>query len=134
MLFRNLLDNAIKYTLPGGVITWEISAHALGSEHIIQDTGQGIPAFHLPHVFEHFYRADKARSRDIPGTGLGLSLVQSIVLAYGGTIQVESEGIDKGTKVRVYLPAHPLPAPTGTIQAHVSSLSRPASPVDEEES
>jgi signal transduction histidine kinase len=104
VVFRNLLDNAIKYTPDGGQISWRIQSGESGVCHTIQDTGSGIAPQHLPHIFERFYRADKARSRDIPGTGLGLALVKSIVEAYGGHITVESDGVGKGTTARVYWP------------------------------
>lgn len=104
ILFRNLLDNAIKYTPQGGEIVWKIVGVKAGIEHTIVDTGHGIEAEYLPHLFERFFRADKSRSRDIPGTGLGLALVKSIVDAYGGTINVISGGADKGTTITVILP------------------------------
>lgn len=107
VVFRNLLDNAIKYTPQGGKITWQISKAAEGVNHAITDTGRGVAVDDLPYLFERFYRVDKARSRDIPGTGLGLALVKSIVKAYGGDIRVESEGIDRGTTVRLYWPYLP---------------------------
>ncbi|HEX2621817.1 MAG TPA: ATP-binding protein, partial [Phototrophicaceae bacterium] len=107
VVFRNLLDNAIKYTPEGGQITWSINADRDGIRHVIQDTGRGIEPDQLPHLFERFYRADKARSRDIPGTGLGLAIVKSIVDAYGGTISIESAGIGKGSSVTVCLPLSP---------------------------
>jgi two-component system sensor histidine kinase BaeS len=107
VVFRNLLDNAIKYTPDGGEIVWTINKTANGICHTIRDNGRGIAAADLSHVFERFYRVDKARSRDIPGTGLGLALVKSIVEAYGGHITITSEGIDKGTTVTVDWPQHP---------------------------
>ena len=100
--FRNLLDNAIKYTPDGGQITWEIKKADQGMSSVIRDTGRGIDAEHLPHLFERFYRVDKARSRDIPGTGLGLALVKSIVEAYGGRITIESAGVDQGTAANIF--------------------------------
>jgi signal transduction histidine kinase len=104
VIFRNLLDNAIKYTPEGGEITWRIQAVNTGICSTISDTGHGVEAEHLPHLFERFFRIDRARSRNVPGTGLGLALVKSIVEAYGGQITVESSGLDKGTKVTVVLP------------------------------
>ncbi len=106
VVFRNLLDNAIKYTPSGGEVEWFITSGVDGVTSIIKDNGQGIDEQTLPHLFERFYRADKARSRDVPGTGLGLALVKSIVDAYGGTISIESSGLHHGTTVTVYLPGH----------------------------
>ncbi|MCA9330647.1 GHKL domain-containing protein [Candidatus Saccharibacteria bacterium] len=102
--FRNVLDNAIKYTSEGGTITWRISEDIDYVRVVIEDTGQGIEATSLEHVFERFFRADKARSRQVPGTGLGLALVQSIVQAYGGQITVESKGFNLGTTVTICWP------------------------------
>jgi two-component system sensor histidine kinase BaeS len=104
ILLRNLLDNAIKYTPSGGTI--RVSARRTGEsiEVCVTDDGRGIDPTYLPHVFERFYRADKARSRDIPGTGLGLALVKSILDAYGGSIRIESAGVGKGTTARVVMP------------------------------
>jgi signal transduction histidine kinase len=108
VLFRNLLDNAIKYSHPGGSIFWQVETDGAYVRSQIIDNGRGIPAEHIPHVFDRFYRADKARSRDVPGTGLGLALVKSIVEAYQGNIRIESAGTDRGTTVYVALPRAPL--------------------------
>lgn len=108
VVFRNLLDNAIKYTPAGGEITWELKPAPDGVSHTIHDTGRGVDAAHLPYLFERFYRVDRARSRDIPGTGLGLALVKSIVEAYGGHIRIESAGADKGTTAIVFWPTRPV--------------------------
>jgi len=99
----NLVDNAIKYTPPGGRITvrWESSAQQVCFE--VEDSGVGIPAADLPRVFERFYRVDRARSREMGGTGLGLSIVKHMVLAMSGTVRVMSEA-NKGTTFRVCLP------------------------------
>jgi signal transduction histidine kinase len=110
VVFRNLIDNALKYTPRGGKITWCIKDEANGVQHTIHDTGQGIAPQHLPHLYERFFRADKAHSRDIPGTGLGLALVKSIVEAYGGRIDIQSEGVGKGTTVSLYWPYYPVQA------------------------
>jgi len=110
VIFRNVLDNALKYTPPGGTVEWTVHADEDGLTHTVRDSGQGISAEHLPHVFERFYRTDRARSRDIPGTGLGLALVKSVVTAYGGTVSIHSDGADQGVTVRVCLPYRP-PSP-----------------------
>ncbi|MBI1257537.1 MAG: HAMP domain-containing protein [Chloroflexi bacterium] len=108
VIFRNLLDNAIKYSPSGTKIEWRIDLEGGRVHSQMIDQGRGIAAEHLPHVFERFYRADKARSREIPGTGLGLALVKSIVDAYNGEIRVESAGKDQGTTVHIWLPlTHP---------------------------
>ncbi len=99
----NLLDNAVKYSPPGGRIT---VAAARNHEHLIlsvSDDGPGIPARDLPRIFERFYRADKARHRELGGTGLGLSIVKHIAQLHGGSVDAESE-IGRGTTVRVHLP------------------------------
>lgn len=104
VVFRNILTNTIKYTPPNGRISWLVS-HQKGYFHSsITDTGQGIAPEDLPHLFERFYRADKAHSREIPGVGLGLSLVKMIVEFYGGRIEISSPGIGQGTTVIVQWP------------------------------
>lgn len=104
ILFRNVLENAIKYTPPGGQITWRIAANGQQVIFAVEDTGHGIAPEHLPHVFERFYRADRSRSRSIPGTGLGLALAKSIVDTYGGQIEIASPGIGQGTTVIIRWP------------------------------
>lgn len=86
----NLLDNAIKFTPPGGMVT--VASEEIGEvvRIDVHDTGIGIPAKDIPRIFERFYRVDAARSRDMGGTGLGLSIVKHLVQAHGGAIAVES--------------------------------------------
>jgi len=101
-MLRALIDNSIKYTSTDGKI--EINSQTLNGHVVITitDTGVGIPKDELPHIFDRFYRVDKARSREFGGTGLGLSIVKWIVDIHGGTITVESE-IGLGTKMIVNL-------------------------------
>jgi signal transduction histidine kinase len=108
ILFRNLLDNAIKYTPSGGTVEWQISTTGEQAIFRVKDTGPGISPEHLPHLFERFYRADKARSRSVQGTGLGLALAKSIVEAYAGRIEITSQGVGHGTTVSTYWPLTPL--------------------------
>jgi two-component system, OmpR family, phosphate regulon sensor histidine kinase PhoR len=99
----NLLDNAVKYSQPGGEV--HIRAQARNGEMAIEisDAGIGISADDLPHIFERFYRADKARSRELGGTGLGLSIVKHIAQLHGGSVEAEST-VGQGTTIRVRLP------------------------------
>lgn len=107
ILFRNLLDNAIKYTPTGGSVEWRITTSDGQAIFTVQDTGPGIAPEHLPHLFERFYRADKARSRSIQGTGLGLALAKTIAEAYAGRIEITSQGVGHGTTVSTYWPITP---------------------------
>ena len=101
-LFLILLDNAVKYTLPGGDIRVSVQSQVDTVTVAIQDSGIGIDAEDLPRIFERFYRSDKSRSRDSGGAGLGLSLAKWIAEAHHGGIQVESE-LDRGSIFRVVL-------------------------------
>ena len=99
----NLLDNAIKYTPEGGAIHVRTSAQQNRAVLEVADNGIGIPDEALSHVFERFYRVDKARSRQLGGAGLGLSIVKSICAAHSGRVDVESkEG--QGSRFTVELP------------------------------
>lgn len=103
----NLVENALKFTPPGGRI--ELAAHTEGTSLAIleiRDTGSGIPAEDLPHVFDRFYRVDPSRTRSfspVGGSGLGLSIAKELIEAHGGTIAISSL-VDKGTTVTVCLP------------------------------
>jgi len=103
-LFIDLLDNAIKYTPEGGVITVTLDRQAEELLVAVTDTGIGIPTRHLPYIFERFYRVDTARSRSVGGTGLGLAIVKHIVEAHGGRVDVQSR-VGEGTTFRLYFPA-----------------------------
>jgi len=87
----NLLDNALTYTHRGGVVTVRVEIKGNAGCIVIQDTGIGIAPQHLPHIFERFYRADPVRSQREGKSGLGLSIVDWIVHAHGGSIAVESQ-------------------------------------------
>jgi heavy metal sensor kinase len=102
-LLLNLLDNAVKYTPAGGQVTvgWNVDGRHV--DLWVRDTGIGIASEHLPHVFDRFYRADKARSRAEGGAGLGLSICRWIAEAHGGSISVQS-ALGNGATFTVKLP------------------------------
>ena len=89
-MILNLLDNAVKYTPAGGEISVELKPSNGDARLTVRDNGIGIPARDQPHVFDRFYRVDKARSRALGGAGLGLSIARQIAEAHGGTVSVES--------------------------------------------
>lgn len=89
-VFTNLISNAVRYTQSGKSVLIGAEDQTDDVEFYVRDFGPGIPSEHLPRIFERFYRADKARSRDTGGTGLGLAIVKHIVLNHGGSVRVES--------------------------------------------
>jgi signal transduction histidine kinase len=99
------VTNAIKYTPIGGKVELELREQPDGIALVVRDTGIGIAAGDLPHVFERFWRADPARSRtgDRPGSGLGLAITKWIAEAHGGSIAVKSRP-GRGTTFTVMLP------------------------------
>jgi heavy metal sensor kinase len=99
----NLLDNAIKYTLQGGAVALTVSAGNSKAVLEVADNGIGIPAEALPRVFDRFFRVDKARSRELGGAGLGLSIVKSICAAHHGRVEASSLP-GQGSRFRVELP------------------------------
>lgn len=102
-VLTNLLQNALKYTNPGGSITLRAFRQAGQTAIAVEDTGIGIPPADLPHIFERFYRVEKGRSRDTGGTGLGLSIVKHIMALHGGTAEAASQH-GKGTVITVRFP------------------------------
>ena len=101
----NLLDNAVKFNKPQGKVTVECGPEASGHVRIaITDTGIGIPSGEAKRIFERFYRVDKARSRPVGGTGLGLPIVKEVVERMGGTVTVESV-LGQGSKFVILLNA-----------------------------
>lgn len=106
-LIEILLDNAMKFTPPGGKVTVTIDSYALndkeGTRIVVKDTGCGIPAAEINQIFERFYKIDRSRNRDHSGSGLGLSIAKMIVDAYEGKIWVESEE-DIGSQFTVWFP------------------------------
>ncbi|MDO8687186.1 MAG: ATP-binding protein [Dehalococcoidales bacterium] len=108
-VIANLLTNAIHHTPPGGSITVSVKAATPSADNqsgiliSVADTGEGIAAEHLPHIFERFYRVSDSRSRSEGGTGLGLAIVKHLVLAHNGRVWAESEP-GKGSLFNVFLP------------------------------
>lgn len=100
-LVANLLDNALKYTPPGGVVTVSVTDDTEWISLVVRDTGIGISDKDLPHIFKRFYRCDKSRGHH--GSGLGLSLVQAITRSHRGTVRVMST-LGKGSTFTVTLP------------------------------
>jgi signal transduction histidine kinase len=115
----NLLDNAIKYTQPGGSIQISVRGDERNAILEVVDNGMGIPLKDQPYIFERFYRVDKARTRELGGAGLGLAIVKSICAAHGGTVEVHSsEG--HGSRFKVELPIIAVSSPESS--KHLSQV------------
>lgn len=129
-LLLNLVDNALKYTGPGGVVSLGLWSEEGWSRIEVTDNGPGIPPEDLPLVFERFYRTQDARMAERSGAGLGLAIVKSIAEAHGGRVEVFSK-LGEGTTFRLWLPGQQEQAPTsiavpdnfpaGAVQAGVST-------------
>jgi signal transduction histidine kinase len=100
----NLLDNALRHTPTGGRVTLKVNADRDRFILEVVDTGDGIPAEHLPHLFERFYRVDAARDRGHGGAGIGLAIAEALVDAHGGRIAASSQGPGTGTTFTITLP------------------------------
>jgi signal transduction histidine kinase/CheY-like chemotaxis protein len=110
----NLLNNAVKFTPAGGGIEIDLSADGDKAVLAVADTGQGIDASFLPHVFEMFRQADGSNRRRHGGLGIGLALVRQLVQLHGGTISAESGGLNRGSRFTVRLPLMRETAPLAT--------------------
>lgn len=119
-VITNLFDNAVKYT-PEGKVTLGITGNDQVVQCFVRDTGPGIPAEDVPHLFQKFYRVDNSATRTIGGTGLGLFICRKIVELYGGRIWVESE-LGKGSNFYINLPRLS-PQKVQELQAAASSNS-----------
>lgn len=102
-ILDNLVDNAIKYTPPGGTVQIGVRPESDQVVITVSDSGVGIGSSHLERIFERFYRVDKARSRELGGTGLGLAIVKHLVGAFNGSVDVESR-VGEGTTFTVKIP------------------------------
>jgi signal transduction histidine kinase len=105
---QNLVANAIRHTPDGGQVTLTVSAVEQGVSLVVEDTGPGIPVEHLPRIFDRFYKVDASRTgTPVPsGSGLGLSIVQTIVARHGGTV-VASNRAGRGARFEIILPPPP---------------------------
>lgn len=103
-IIGNLLANALKYTPQGGRVTIQVGSEDGHAVLQVADTGQGIPADLLPHVFEPFWQGEQSMDRSQGGLGLGLALVKNLTELHGGSVRATSEGHGKGTRVTVHLP------------------------------
>jgi signal transduction histidine kinase len=101
----NLLSNAIKYTPEGGEIRLSVLETEETAILVVEDNGPGISEDEIPYIFERFYRADKSRNRSTGGAGIGLAIVQSVVLAHGGSVKAENRK-EGGSRFTVALPRY----------------------------
>jgi two-component system sensor histidine kinase BaeS len=106
-LLAELLANALRHTPRGGHVTVKVQSSGPTVQVIVADTGEGIAAEHLPHIFERFYRADPARGRTHGGSGIGLTIARALITAHGGTITAASQGPGTGARFTITLPAVP---------------------------
>jgi two-component system phosphate regulon sensor histidine kinase PhoR len=102
-IFRNLFDNALRFTPDGGTIEVRIVSRGPEARISVVDSGMGIPSAALPRIFERFYRVDPGRDRGAGGTGLGLAIVRHLVTAMGGEVSAESR-LGEGTTIHFTLP------------------------------
>lgn len=109
-VFDHLLENAIKFTPAGGSIHMEASGDGERVRIEVVDSGEGIDAESLPYLFERFWMADPSTTRKVGGLGIGLSLVQAIIEAHGGSVRAESRGRHQGARLVISLPRHAAPA------------------------
>ena len=121
----NLVSNALKFTPGGGRVTITLREASDGVMLRIADTGPGIPAEHLPHVFERFYQVDETLTRAEAGTGIGLALVQELVTLHGGSIEVSSGDLAPGAVFTVTLPLGEPDVDTDETRAVVMEGSEP---------
>jgi two-component system OmpR family sensor kinase len=112
----NLVGNAIKHTPPGGQVTVYCGTRGGQAEVRVVDTGAGIPAEAIPHLFDRFYRVERGRERKTGGAGLGLAIAQAIVKAHGGSLSAASDGPGRGATFTLQLPlAAPRPVPSAGL-------------------
>ena len=131
-ILSNLLSNAVKFTPGGGRVMVTLAESDAAVMLRVADTGPGIPAEHLPHVFERFYQTDDALTRAQPGTGIGLALVHELVALHGGTVSVSSGDLAPGAVFTVTLPLGDVDVASDSREAEVDG-DLGASPGDDGE-
>jgi signal transduction histidine kinase/DNA-binding response OmpR family regulator len=122
-IVRNLIENALKFTPPGGRIDVDVARRSDVVELQVRDSGEGIPAELLPRIFDRFRQGDSGPRGAAKGLGLGLAIVRHLVELHGGRAEAESDGPGRGTRIRLFLPAAPAPrrsAPRRTSDASSS--------------
>ncbi|HEV7223053.1 MAG TPA: response regulator [Pirellulales bacterium] len=126
----NLLVNAIKFTPSGGVVSVRLGRNDSKSQIQVSDTGEGVPAEFLPHIFDRFRQADSSSKRSHGGLGLGLAIVRHVVELHGGNVSAESEGANRGTTFFVNLPVaavasegHGARSPAAASRPHPSTYA-----------
>ncbi len=110
----NLASNAVRYTLPGGLVRLTWRASPAGAEFVVEDTGIGIERRHIPRLTERFYRVDRERSCHAGGTGLGLAIVKQVLTRHQATLEIESEP-GKGSRFTARFPAQRIVAATASL-------------------
>jgi two-component system, chemotaxis family, CheB/CheR fusion protein len=106
-IITNLLDNAIKFTPPGGRVDVALARIGNHVELTVSDTGVGVAPAHLPHVFERFSQRDMSKTRELGGLGLGLAIVRNLTEAHGGNVTAHSDGPGRGARFLIRLPLSP---------------------------
>ena len=122
----NLLSNAVKFTPRGGRIEIAIANSSSQAEIRVTDSGRGIAPEYLPHVFERFHQVDASTTRSAGGLGLGLAIVRHLVELHGGTVEAESEGLDRGSTFRVRLPLPPATPQPAVATTPTASRTAPS--------
>ena len=123
----NLVSNSIKFTPPGGSVSLMARQREAQTDLIVSDSGAGIAADFLPHVFERFRQADSSTSRTYGGLGLGLAIVRQLTDLHGGQVYAQSPGPGQGTTVTVTLPSAPMVAEMSETAADAGGAEPAAS-------
>lgn len=129
-VLMNLLDNAVKFTAPGGSITVEVTTADDRVTVAVIDTGVGVPAEQLARIWDRFHQADSSTRRHFGGTGLGLAIVKHLVTMHGGTVAAQSAGTGKGSSFSLTLPLRPAAARRRAPPAPEPAAVVPDTPVE----